>query len=53
LSPYTSGQLTFFITAQITLSIALEGPLHLKPLEQNDWLLNNNINQMCGFCVHV
>jgi len=33
----------FFIAAQITFSIALEGPLHLKPLEQNELLLNNNI----------
>ena len=32
-----------FIAAQITFSIALEGPLHLKPLEQNELLLNNNI----------
>jgi len=26
-----------FIAAQITFSIAIEGPLHLKPLEQNEW----------------
>jgi len=36
LSPYTSGRQTFFIAAQITFSIAIEGPLHLQPLEQNE-----------------
>jgi len=35
LSPYTSGRQTFFIAAQITSLIAIEDPLHLKPLEQN------------------
>jgi len=37
LSPYTSGRQTFFIAAQITFSIAIVGPLHLQPLEQNEW----------------
>ena len=27
---------TFFIAAQITFSIAIEGPLYLQPLEQNE-----------------
>jgi len=35
LSPYASGRQAFFVAAQITFSIAIEGPLHLKPLEQN------------------
>jgi len=35
MSPYTSGRQTFFVAARITFSIAIEGPLHLKPLEQN------------------
>jgi len=35
LSLYTSGRQTFFISVQTAFSIAIEGPLHLKPLEQN------------------
>jgi len=36
----------FFIAAQITFSIATEGPLHLKPLEQNDCItLIQTLNQ--------
>jgi len=36
----------FFIAAQITFSIAIEGSLHSKPLEQNESLLNNNIDRL-------
>jgi len=48
LNPICSCHLTsvvgkLFIAAQITFSIAIEPPLHLKPLEQNELLLNNNI----------
>ena len=32
---YTSGRQTFFIVAQITLLIAIESPLRLKPLPEN------------------
>jgi len=32
----------FFAADQIIFSIAIEGPLHLKPPEQNERLLNNN-----------
>ena len=33
---YRSGRRPFFNAAQITLSIAVEGPLHLKPQLQNE-----------------
>jgi len=35
-----------FIAAQIAFSIAIEGPLRLKPLEQNESLSNNNISRL-------
>jgi len=50
----------FFIAAQITFSIAIEGPLHLKPLEQNGWQNESDAGNMQlpynspgGYLVHV
>ena len=35
--PYISGRQPFLNAAQITLSIAIEDPLYLKPRLQNDY----------------
>ena len=46
----------FFIAAQITFSIAIEGPLHLKPLEQNETDTGNMqlpYNSPGGYLIHV
>jgi len=46
----------FFIAAQITFSIDIEGPLHLKPLEQNKSDTGNMqlpYNSPGGYLVHV